>query len=108
MRNDADLASVSTPDNAHYALHITHYALAKRCECCWVRHFEVDTTETAPAFCLPDKAESDLFGSAYPPYIHLISTLLLPNETGTIYPPPLANNTDNTKGVLRRVCRWLI
>lgn len=85
-----------------------HNTLSKHCECCWILHFEVDTTETTPAFCLPDRAENDLFGLFYPPAIHLVSTLLSLNETSHVYPPPLATNTDHTKGVLRRVCRWLI
>lgn len=94
-----------TMHNAQCTMHDT---LSKHCECCWVQHFEVDTTETTPAFCLPDRAENDLFGLFYPPAIHLVSTLLSLNETSHVYPPPLATNTDHTKGVLRRVCRWLI
>lgn len=92
----------------HNAQCTMHNTLSKHCECCWVLHFEVDTTETTPAFCLPDRAENDLFGLFYPPAIHLVSTLLSLNETSHVYPPPLATNTDHTKGVLRRVCRWLI
>ena len=84
------------------------YALSKTHACCWVKHFEVDSTETAPAFCLPDKAENDLFGSAYPPDIHLTSTRVLTDKAGTVYPPPLFSYKDHTKGVLQRVCRWLI
>mgnify|MGYP004628683657 CR=1 FL=1 len=108
MHNDAILTPDSTPAKDNYALCITHYALSKTHDCCWVRHFEVDTTETAPVFCLPDKAENDLFGSAYPPDIHLTSTRVLTDKAGTVYPPPLFSYKDHTKGVLQRVCRWLI
>lgn len=58
----------------HNAQCTMHNTLSKHCECCWVLHFEVDTTETTPAFCLPDRAENDLFGLFYPPAIHLVST----------------------------------
>ena len=95
-------------NNAQCTVHNAQCALSKTHDCCWVRHFEVDSTETAPAFCLPDKAENDLFGLAYPPDIHLASTCVLTDKAGTVYPPPLFSYKDHTKGVLQRVCRWLI
>lgn len=85
-----------------------NHTLSKHCKCCKTQHFAVDTTETTSAFCLPDKAEYDLFALCYPPCVHLTSTLFLPNEAGRVYPPPVAWLQDNTRGLLQRVCRWLV
>ena len=80
--------------------------IGKACGCCFVRHFEIDTTETGQPQALPAAQELVLFCQHTPNPTERTATLSETDATEHPTSPPIRYTGGKT--VLQQVCRWVI
>lgn len=80
--------------------------IAKKCGCCFVRHFEIDTTEVGQPQALPAAHEIVLFCTNTPSDTEFSVAHSETDATEHLTSPPILYTGGKT--VLQQVCRWLI